>query len=76
MSEKKKMEELEAIRDKEQQELNAESSELETPRAKLATKKLLTEEEPRDKIMVEVKETRQRDIQELIVQIKSLARRD
>jgi len=52
------MEDLEAIRDKVQQELNAESFELETLRAKLATKNLLTEEELRDKAMTEAEETR------------------
>ena len=41
-SEKKKMEELKATTNKVQQERNAESSELETFRAKLATRKLLT----------------------------------
>ena len=68
-SEKKKMEELEATRGKVQQELNAETSELETLRAKLATKKLLTEEELR-KALAEVEETRQRNIQEFKEQIK------
>ena len=40
-----RIEELEAARGKVHQELNTESSELETLRAKLTTKKLLTEEE-------------------------------
>jgi len=72
-SEKKKMEELEATRGKAQQEVNAESSELETLRAKLSTRKLLTEEKPRDKAMAEAEEAHQRDIQELREYIKSLS---
>ena len=73
---KKKMEKLEATRNKVQLELNAESFELEILRAKLVARKLLTEEELRDKAMAEVEETHQRDIQELRKQIKSLTERD
>ena len=70
------MEELEATRSQVQQELNIRSSRLEALRAQLATKKLLTDEELQNKAMAEVEETRQRDIQDLTEQIKSLAQRD
>jgi len=70
------MEELEATRGKFQQEISAESSEVKTLQAKLAAKKFLTEEELWNKAMAEVEDTRQRDIQELIEQIKSLSQRD
>ena len=50
------------LKNKMQQELNVESSELKTLWAKLADKKFLTEEELQNKTMTEVEDTRQRDI--------------
>ena len=73
---KKKMMELEAVKSKVHQEINAESSEPEALRTKLATQKLLNEDELRAKAITEVKETRQWDIQELKEHIKSFAKRN
>ena len=70
------MEELEATRGKVQHEISVESSEVKILQAKLIVEKLLTEEELWNKALAEVEETRQRDIQELIEQIKSLPQRD
>ena len=57
--EKKKMEELEATRSQVQQEINVQSSRLETIQAQLATKKLFTDEVLQSKLPAEVEETRQ-----------------
>ena len=67
------MEELEAIRSQVQQELNVQSFGLETIQAQLAAKKLLTNKELRSKVLAEIEETHQRDIQYLMEHIKSLA---
>ena len=74
-NEKQRAEELEAARDQVQQELNVWSSQLEALQAQLAGRKLLSDEELRVQALVEV-EARQRDIQRLKDQIKSLTERD
>ena len=74
-NEKKRAEELEAARDQVQQELNVRSSQLEALQTQLATKKLLSDEKLRVQALAEVEEARQRDIQCLKDQIKSLAER-
>ena len=71
-NEKKRAEELEAARDRVQQELNARSSQLEALHTWLATKKVLSDEELRVQALAEIEEAHQRDIQHLKNQIKSL----
>ena len=59
-----------------QKELNIRSSRLEALQAQLATKKLLSNEELKVQALAEIEEARQRDIQRLKDQIKSLAEQD
>ena len=73
---KKKMEEFEAAKSQVQQEINVRTSKLEALLAQLITRKLSSNEELRFRALAEVEEARQRDIQCLKDQIKSLAERD
>jgi len=75
-NEKKRMEELKTTRRRVQKELNDQSSELETLRAQLAAKELLSNEELRARTLAEVKAARQRDIQRLSERIQSLAEQE
>ena len=75
-NEKKRMEELKTTRRRVQKELNDQSSELETLRAQLAAKELLSDEELRARTLAAVEVARQRDIQHLREQIQSLAEQE
>ena len=59
-----------------QKELADHSSKLEALRAQLVSKTFLSNEELRAQALAEVEKARQRDIQRLKDQIKSLAERD
>ena len=76
VNERKNVEELEAAKGQVQQELDVHTLKLEALQAQFAAKKLLSEEELRARALVEIEEARQRDIQCLKDQIKSLAERE
>ena len=72
-NEKRKVEKLEITKHRVQKEPNDHSSELEALWTQLASKKFLSEEELRGQALAKVEKARQRDIQHLKNQIKSLA---
>ena len=72
---KKKVEEFEAAKSWIQQELNVYTIKLESLQAQVAAKKLLSDEELCVQALAKVEEARQRNIQYLKDQIKSLAER-
>ena len=76
MNEKKKVEELEAAKSRLQQELDIHTLKLKALQAQLTARKLSSDAELRVQVLAEVEEARQRDIQRLKDQIKSLTERD
>ena len=75
-TEKKKVVELEAAKSWVQQELNVHTYRLKVLQSQLVAKMIILDEELRVQALAEVKKARQRDIQRLKDQIKSLAERD
>ena len=68
-NEKKKVEELQTIRHRVQQELDDYYSKLEALQTQLASKKFLSDQELRVQALAEVEKACQRDIQRLLEQI-------
>ena len=75
-NEKKKVEELQTIRHRVQQELDDYYSKLEALRTQLASKKFLSDQELRVQALAEVEKACQRDIQRLREQIQTITEQD